>query len=148
MRVVLLKNIKGIGQIGDIKEVSEGYGRNFLLPQGAAKAATAGLVKEVASMRLKKLESVQLQHQEAQELAARLTGLTIPLTEKANGKGTLFAGLETAHLAEAVRKATGIAVSPHSIKLKTPIKTTGEFQVQIELTDQVSATVTFVVTAI
>ena len=134
MKVILLDNIRGIGHIGDIKEVNDGYARNFLFAQGKAKPATAGIIKDVASLKAKKLQTVTLAHEQAQELAAQLSGSRIELTGKANAKGTLFAAIPE------------VTINGRVFPLPKPIKTIGEHPIVLELTDGISASVTVVVT--
>jgi large subunit ribosomal protein L9 len=147
MKVVLLDNIKGIGQVGDIKDVSDGYARNFLFPRNAARSASEGVLKDVQTLKLKKLQELALAKDKAQELATKLAGIQLELTGKANDKGTLFAGIEAHHVADAVTSAAGVKISPDMVKLPEHIKTVGEHQVVLELADGVTASVTVVVTA-
>ena len=147
MRVVLLDNIKGIGQVGDIKDVSDGYARNFLFPRRAARPASVGILKDVQTLKLKKLQEFALAKDKAQELATKLAGMKIELTGKANDKGTLFAGIEAHHVADAITAVAGVNISADTVKLPEHIKTVGEHQVILELTDGVTASVTVVVIA-
>ena len=147
MKVVLLDNIKGIGQVGDIKDVSDGYARNFLFPRRSARPASEGVLKDVQALKLKKLQELALAKDKAVELAAKLAGTKIELSGKANDKGTLFAGIEAHHVADAVSAAGGVKISPDMVKLPEHIKTVGEHQVTLELADGVTAEVHVNVTA-
>lgn len=134
MKVILLQHIRGIGRVGDIKDVNDGYARNFLFPRQAAKPATDGIVKEVTAAKAKKLELADMHRQELQALAKELTGTRVELSRKANQKGTLFAAIPD------------ITVNGRVFALPEPIKNTGEHPVSLKLGDGVSADVTVVVT--
>src|SRR5512143_1158320 len=129
MKVVLLDNVRGIGRVGDVKEVSDGYARNFLLKNRLAKAATAGSVRDAATLAAKKLEALALEQSEAQELAAKIDGIVIPIAGKANEKGTLFAAIDAAHIAAAVSAQVGARIDPESVILDGHLKTIGDHQV-------------------
>lgn len=135
MKVILLENIRGIGQVGDIKEVSDGYARNFLLARGKAKPATEGIIKEVSATKNKKLELAAMAQSQLRELAANLSGKRVELTGKANQKGTLFAAIPE------------VTIDGRAFKLPEPIKTTGDHPVVIELGSGVTADIVVVVTA-
>lgn len=145
MRVVLLDNIKGIGRVGDIKDVNDGYARNFLLPRKLAKPVTPGVLSDVEAVKAKKLEALSLKEQEAKELAQKLNGSTVEVSGRANGQGTLFAGIEEKHVAHALSAAAGIHIAPESVRMGGHIKMLGEHPVTIELAEGVTATVTVVV---
>src|SRR3989344_8082783 len=94
MKVILLQNIKGFGQIGDVKNVSDGYARNFLLPRNLAKSANEGSLKEVESLKAKRVIMVETEKKNALEAVEKLKDLVIELTRKASKAGKLFAGID------------------------------------------------------
>lgn len=147
MRVILLDNIRGIGQVGDIKEVSDGYARNFLIPRGKARLATVSAEKEVAAIAVKKRESLALERQQAETLAGTLAGLCVELSGKANAQGTLFSALDPADIASAVSAKAGIHIASDQIEDASHLKSLGEHPVTIRLAEEVSATVTVAVSA-
>lgn len=134
-KVILLQNIRGIGQVGDVKDVNDGYARNFLFPRKAAKPLTEGTLKDVNATKAKKLEIQAMAQKETQELAQQLTGTTIELTGKASEKGKLFAAISE------------VTAAGHTFKLPEHIKTTGDHPVVLELAHGISASVTVRVTA-
>jgi large subunit ribosomal protein L9 len=148
MRVILLNSIRGIGQAGDIKDVSDGYARNFLFPRGSAKPATDGMIKEAASIRVKNMETTSLAHQQAADLALKLNGSRIELSGKANSQGKLFAGIEAGPIAASFSTLAGVHITADAVKLAEHIKTVGEHTVSIELADGVTTLVTVVVSAL
>ena len=93
MKVIILQNIKGVGRIGDVKNVADGYGRNFLLPRGLAKIATDGAMKEVDTLKKKAEALEKMGTQKAQQVAESLRDVVVEITRKASTKGTLFDGI-------------------------------------------------------
>lgn len=155
MRVILLDNIRGIGQVGDIKEVSDGYARNFLFPRHKARPASGGVAKDIEGLKAKKLEARALAHAQAEELAIKLSAMTITLQRKTNPKGKLFSGITATDIAEAVSNEAGIHITPDAIALDLPrrqagghIKTIGDHTVRIKLSDGLTADMKVTVTAI
>jgi large subunit ribosomal protein L9 len=148
MKVILLDSIRGIGQAGDIKNVSDGYARNFLFPRGSARPVTDGALKEVASVRIKKLQTLSLARQEAAELALKLDGSRIALSGKANTHGTLFAGIEAEPIAASVSALAGIHIDAHAIMIAEPIKTIGDHEVTVRFADGITARITVAVSAL
>jgi large subunit ribosomal protein L9 len=141
MKVVLLDNIRGIGRVGDIKNVSDGYARNFLLKRGLAKAATIGAMKDAESVKAKKLAASELARSETETLAHRLRDITIEIPAKANAQGKLFAGIEARHIADAISTAAHVRIDPQHIDVPGHLKTIGDHPVTIRLTEGITATV-------
>ncbi|MEK7076454.1 MAG: 50S ribosomal protein L9, partial [Patescibacteria group bacterium] len=92
MKVILLENIKGFGQIGDVKNVSDGYGKNFLLPRKIAKAANKNSMKEVELLKAKRVIIIESEKKNALEAVEKLKDVVIEFTKKATKTGKLFAG--------------------------------------------------------
>lgn len=148
MKVILLDNIKGIGQIGDVKEVSDGYARNFLFPRKLGKPASDGAAKEAQSMKAKKLEALHMAKAQSEELAAKLSGIAVMLQGKSNEKGKLFSAITTADIATALSKEAGVHIPPSVVVLSEHLKTIGEHTVRVELAGGVSADVTVTIVPI
>ncbi len=131
MKVIFLQNIKGTAQIGDIKNVSDGYARNFLIPKNLAKPATAEAEKQVEILK-KKRESENLSSKEgALELAKTLEGFVIEVTEDANEEGHLYGSVNAKIISEALAKKK-IKIKEDLINLPEPIKTVGEHEIELE----------------
>jgi large subunit ribosomal protein L9 len=126
MKVILLDNIRGVGHIGDLKDVSDGYGRNFLIPRRLAKMATPGMEKEIAALQKKKVILLEQEKQRAQEAADKLKDLIIELKERANENGTLFAAVGKRELIKKVEELSGIRLTDEMIKMEEQIKSVGE----------------------
>ena len=138
MKLVLLDNVKGIGRVGDIKDVSDGYARNFLLPRGLGKRVTDGVIKEVAGLKTKKLEALSMARAQSVELAGKLAGVTIVLHSRANEKGTLFSGITESEIADALSTKAGAHIPASAIALEGHIKSIGAHSVTVRLADDVS----------
>jgi large subunit ribosomal protein L9 len=147
MKVILLDNIRGIGRVGDIKEVSDGYARNFLLPRGLGKPATEGTVRDVSALKSKKLEAAALAETEARQVAERIQGTVVAIAAKANKQGKLFAGVEADQIAKAISETAGAHITADQLQLKEPLKTVGEHPVTVALTDEVNAPIVVTITA-
>lgn len=141
MKVILLDNIRGIGQIGDVKEVSDGYARNFLFPRKLGKPASDGVAKELQTLKAQKLEALKLAHAQSEELAKKLAGIAVMLQGKSNEKGKLFSAITAADVAAALSKEAGVHIPPTAVKLDEHLKTIGEHTIHIALADNLSASV-------
>ncbi|MBX4209516.1 50S ribosomal protein L9 [Candidatus Parcubacteria bacterium] len=133
MKIVLTKDIKGVGKKHDIKTVADGFALNSLIPQGAAEVATAGVLSRVALV--KKQEEAERKIKE-DLLAKNLKSIhdaVVEITADANEKGHLFAGLHAAEIAPLVREKTGVDLLPEFIQLDKPIKETGEHRIDIKV---------------
>ena len=148
MKVILLDNIRGIGQIGDIKEVNDGYARNFLFPRKLGRPASAGVAKDIESMKAKKLEALALTKTQSEELAQKLTGMAIVLQGKSNEKGKLFSAITPADVAHAVSREAGVHIPPDAVELDEHLKTIGEHSVHINLSGNISAPITVTIVPI
>lgn len=132
MKVIFLQNIKGVAQTGDIKNVSDGYARNFLIPKNLARPATAEAEKQAEILK-KKRESENLANKEnAAELAKTMEGLILELEEGANEEGHLYGSVNAKRIAGELGK-NKIRIKEDLINLPEPIKTVGEHEVEIEL---------------
>lgn len=146
MKVILLDNIRGIGQVGDVKDVSDGYARNFLFPRKLGKPASDGAAREAEGMKAQKLEALALAKTQSEELAKKLESMVVVLQGKSNEKGKLFSAITAADIATAVSKEAGVHIPPEAIVLNLPrykagahLKTIGEHSVRINLSAGLSA---------
>lgn len=147
MKVIFLQNLRGIGKIGDVKTVSDGYARNFLLPKGLAKLATEGSLKEVEGLKKKLAINVEVEKKNALEVADKLKDLVIELTRKASKTGKLFAGIDKKDLIKEIKAATGVGLKEDMLDHSEPIKNAGEHLIDINLSDEVKSQVKIVVKA-
>ncbi|MBV8164515.1 MAG: 50S ribosomal protein L9 [Candidatus Eremiobacteraeota bacterium] len=146
MKVILRKNIKGVGTSGAIIDVSDGYARNYLLPRQLAHEATAGNLAQAAQAKAAQAKRDEKLLAEAKELAARLAGAPIRVTAKAGERGKIFGAVTNAQVADALKNALGIDIDRHKIEMAEPIKTTGDHKAVVKLPLGVTAQITVRVT--
>ena len=148
MKLILTREVAGLGLAGDIVEVADGYGRNFLVPRGAAIAWTKGAEKQIVQIRRARdaREIRDLSH--AREIKADLEKLSVSLTARAGKDGRLFGSVTVGDIADAVKSAGGPLLDRKRIQLPGHIKTTGSHAITVELHPDVVATVPVNVTAV
>ncbi len=144
MRVILKRDIKGVGREGEIRDVKDGYARNFLLPQGAAVVADAGAVKNWERHRDQREERERALRADAEVTADRLRELRLEIGVRAGEKDRLFGSVTNREIADLIARH-GIEVDRHSIHLREPIKTVGDHRVDVRLMPGVDAQVTVTV---
>ena len=134
MKVLLLKDVYKLGRAGDVKKVANGYGRNFLLPQGMAVLATPGALKQSDQIRQKAaVERAELNN-ELSGLSDQIQGLVFGFASKAGETGKLYGSITNQMIADAVNSKLGITrINRHQIETE-PIRTLGEFAAKVQLT--------------
>ncbi|MEU4642133.1 50S ribosomal protein L9 [Micromonospora sp. NPDC023814] len=139
MKIILTQEVSGLGAPGDIVEVKNGYGRNYLLPQGFAIAWTKGAEKQVTVIKRARSarEIRDLGH--ANEVKGQLEGLKVNLKARAGDGGRLFGSVTPAEIVEAVKAAGGPVLDRRRLELSGPIKSTGSYPVRIKLHPEVTA---------
>ena len=147
MKLILTQDVSGLGAPGDVVEVKDGYGRNYLLPRGFAIEWTRGGEKQVTQIkRARKVREVRdLGH--ANEIKQALEALTITMPARAGEAGRLFGSITTTDVADAVKAAGGPVLEKRAIVLAAPIKTVGKHSAKVEVHPDVTATVTLEVVA-
>ena len=147
MKVILLDDVRNIGKKYDIKDVSDGYARNFLFPTGQALKATDGIEGQATSMRRAIDLRIAQDEQAARTQAESLTGVTITIAARAAANGRLFGSVAAAEIADALEAQTSVEVDRDSIVLSEPIKSVGLVEVPIRLFGDLSVSVSVEVTA-
>ncbi|QSB14791.1 50S ribosomal protein L9 [Natronosporangium hydrolyticum] len=139
MKIILTQEVSGLGTPGDVVEVKDGYGRNYLLPRGYAIRWTKGAEKEVISIRRARAarEIRDLDH--ANEIAQQLSGLNVKLSARAGSGGRLFGSITPAEIVDAVKAAGGPSLDRRRLELPSPIKSTGSHHVRVRLHPEVVA---------
>lgn len=139
MKVVFLKDVKGQGKKGEIKEVSEGYARNFLLPKGLVKPATDSAIKELEGQKKSELKRKEREKEEAQELGRRLAEMTVVIKAKSGEGGRLFGSITSSKIADELAAAKQIALDKRKLVLDEPIRTLGVTEVAVKLHPDVTS---------
>ena len=146
MKVILQQDVKGQGKKGQMVEVSEGYGRNFLLPRKLAIPATADAINTMnLKEKAKKAEEARMKA-EAQEIAEKLKECTVNLTAKAGNGGRLFGAVTTKEISDGLMKQYNINIPKQKLVLDDPIKAFGGYQVKAKLGFEISGIVKVSVT--
>ncbi len=133
MKVLLLKDVYKLGRAGDIKKVADGYGRNYLIPQGLAILATPGAVKQAEQIREKAALARQALNQELSGVAQKINGLVLTFAAKAGETGKLYGSITTGMIAEAIKAKSGFEVDRRWIDVQ-PIRNLGKYDVPVRLT--------------
>lgn len=139
MKVILLKDVKGTGKKGEVKEVSDGYARNFLLPKKMAKIADNQAVKELKEQNKSAEIKAQKEYEEAVELGNKMKEMNIEIYSKAGEGGRLFGSITSKEIAEQLKKQKNITVDKRKILLNEPIKVLGSTFVEIKIHHKVIA---------
>ncbi len=142
MKVIFSQNIKGVAQVGDMKNVSDGYARNFLLPRKLAKAATAQAADEVEDLKKSRGAEAIEDHARAEELAKKLAGGVIEVAEGANPEGHLYGSIDAKKIAEAIERTYHVKLSSDQINLPHHLKTLGEHSIELKLHHAIATTLT------
>jgi large subunit ribosomal protein L9 len=146
MEIILRDHVENVGKRGEVVKVSDGYARNFLLPKKLALIATPGNLKQVAKERVKfdALEAVE--RTAAEELGAKLNGITVVITRKVGETGALYGSVTSADVADALTKQ-GFDIDKRKIGLREPLKKLGEKTVPVKLHPTVTVQLPIVVAA-
>lgn len=147
MQIILLEKVVNLGNLGDVVKVKDGYARNFLIPQRMAKRATPAAMAEFEARRaeLEKVAAEKLAA--AQAVADKMNGTAVSVARKAGMDGRLFGSVGNADIAEAL-KGTGFDIDKSAIRMPDgPLKTVGEFPLEVALHTDVLATITVAVVA-
>jgi large subunit ribosomal protein L9 len=147
MKLVLTQEVPGLGSPGDIVEVADGYGRNYLVPQQFAIIATRGIERQVAQIKRARSAREVRDLGHAQEIAEQLAALSVTLTSRAGKEGRLFGSITAADVTDAVTKAGGPALDRRKVQLTSPIKAVGQHTVAVHLHPEVTARLTVKVAA-
>ena len=147
MEVILLEKVANLGDLGDKVNVKSGYGRNFLLPQRKATAATAANVAAFEARRAELVKAAAEKRAEAEARAAQLSELEVTITANTGDEGKLFGSIGTHDIADALT-ASGVEVNRSEVRLPHgTIRQTGEYDVTVHLHTDVEATVKLIVVA-
>ncbi len=142
MRVILRADVDGVGNKGDVIEVANGYGRNYLLPRGLAFLATAGAEAQAETMRRSREVKDAADRAAAQDIAKSLVNAPVTIEARVGGDDKLFGSVTTADIADAIVAQRGVAIDRKQLLLDEPIKTVGTHFVPAKLHPDVEFPVT------
>lgn len=144
MKVVLLKDVKNLGKKFEIKEVKDGYAKNYLIPKGLAKPATKEVLEWVEMQKEIVRKRAEEDLKKVQELASSVDGLEIQIPVKVNEKGQLFEAITSQKIAEKLEEM-GFKIKKQQIELAKPIKELGEFPIKINFEHNLEAEIKVIV---
>lgn len=133
MKIILKQNMEKIGQIGNVVEVSDGFARNFLIPQGKAISFTAGNFKQIEYLKKREVEQTEGELKEVKELAVKINNISLEIKVKAGEEGKLFGSVTSKDIVEALLKEHGIELDKKKLNLKESLKKLGVHIVPINL---------------
>lgn len=139
MKVIFLQDVKGQGKKGEVKQVSDGYANNFLIPRGLAKPASDANMKQLEQQKQAEARQREKEKEEARALADRLKETPVVLRAKAGDNGRLFGAITGKHIADELKKMK-LDIDKRKIELDEPIRTLGTTQVPVKLHPDVKAT--------
>jgi large subunit ribosomal protein L9 len=141
MKVILKQDVSNLGDAGDIVDVADGYGNNYLVPRGLAMRATRGAVKDAEAIRQARIKRQAKTLAEAEELKARIEAAAVRIPAKAGEDGTLYGSVGNVAVAAAVKEQLGITVDRRRIPLEKPLKHLGQHEIELRLHPELTATV-------
>lgn len=146
MKVVFTKDVERVAKVGEVKDVSDGYARNFLLPRGLARAATPSQLKQLEAQREAEQRRVERHRVELEELGRRLDGLELGFTLKMGAQKRLFGTVTAQDIADRLKRDHQLEVDRHRLQLEQGIRSLGTHEVGVNLGGGISATLRVVVT--
>lgn len=142
MKVILIQDVKGTGKKGDVKEVADGYARNFLIKKGVAIEATNENLNRLKGQQSSAQHKVDLEIQHAKEVAQLIDGKRVTIKAKAGKNGKLFGSVTAGHIADAIEQQFNVKIEKKKISLKLEIKAFGSYEADIKLYKGISAKIT------
>ena len=131
MKVILTKDVQNLGNNGDIKDVADGYARNFLIPEGSAKIATKNTIKQSEEIRTKRAKESEENIKLAEEIVKKIKGFKVNIKVKAENNGKLYAAIKPKEIS-ALLVENGFQVNEDNLVIQSPIKELGDYEVLVE----------------
>lgn len=147
MKVILLADVKGQGKKNEVIEVSDGYGKNFLIPRKLAKLADAQSVNDAKTKESARLYRLEIEKKDAQELAEKLKKITVTIKASCGGDGRLYGSVTAKDISERLAADYGITLDKRKLVVKDPIKAYGKYALEVRLYPEVTGTLNLLVTA-
>ena len=145
MKVILLADVKGQGKKNDVIEVSDGYGKNFLIPRKLAKVADAQSLNDVKVKEAAKAYRIETEKKEAKALAEKLKTLTVKVQASSGADGRLYGSVTSKDIVERLQADHAIVIDKRKLVLNDPLKAYGKYEVEVKLYPEVSGTVNVLV---
>lgn len=148
MKVLLIKDVKALGKAGEIKEVKDGYGNNFLIRKGLAKLATPAVIKQWEAGERAKREAEAAEIAKLNETKAKLEEVKLVIKTKTGANGALFGSITKEEIAEELKRQHGIEIDKKSIEHHGSIKATGSYELDLKMGHGIHATLHLLIEAI
>ena len=145
MKVLLLADVKGQGKKNDVIEVSDGYGKNFLIPRKLAKVADAQSLNDVKVKEAAKQYRIETEKKEARELAEKLTAILVKIPTSGGADGRLYGSVTSKDIVERLKADTGIEIDKRKLVLSDPIKAYGKYEVEVKLYTEITGKINVLV---
>lgn len=142
MKVILTQDVKNLGKEGDVKDLSDGYARNYLIPRGLVVEATKANLKEKEDQVSRLQKQKDREKTQAQALHGRLDGKSITITARSGGGDKLFGAVTSKEIADALNKQFKVKLDKKKVDLGEPIKHLGEYPIKIKIYPQIQAEIT------
>ena len=142
MRIILIRDVPGLGHKGEVVDVADGYARNYLVPRSLGVKATRGAMKQAEALQKSREEMVRKARNEAEIITQALAGQRVVVAARSADEGKLFGSIGIRDIAEAIEKFTGVAVDHDSIDLAAPIKEIGLHEITVRPHPEVEALLT------
>ncbi|MDD5590044.1 MAG: 50S ribosomal protein L9 [Candidatus Portnoybacteria bacterium] len=145
MKVILIKDVPKVGKKSEVKEVADGYARNFLLPRGLAKAASDSALEQLEAEKAQQAIEAEADLAQTQEIVAGLDGNEFEIAAKMGEEGKLYGSITAAKIAKALQDK-GLKVKKSQVKMEKPIKETGEHEITLEFPHGLEAKIKIIIT--
>lgn len=145
MKVIFNVDVRGQGKKGEMKEVSDGYARNYLLPRGLAAEATADNINTMKLREKAKAAQIAAEKAQAEDYAKKLSGVQVTIRAKAGKNGKLFGAVTSQEISDALKAQFGMDIEKNKIVQNDPIKTFGSYSLKVKLGHEISGTVNVLV---
>ncbi len=146
MKVIFIKDVKGSGKKGELKNVADGYARNMLIPKGLAVEATPENLNKLEGQKASQQHKIEVEKQNALDIKSKIDGKKVIIKAKAGNNQKLFGSVTAGHIADALSGQFSVKVDKKKISLKTDIKNFGNFDVCVKLYSGITADISVEVT--
>lgn len=146
MKVILTQDVKAQGKKGQMIEVSDGYGRNYLIARGLAIPADNKAINELKNREASAQHKIEVEKQEARDIAAKLEGILVKFNMTAGGDGRLYGSVTSKDIAEELEKTHGVTIDKRKILLSDPLKAFGSYTVEVKLYTEIMGKINVMIT--
>lgn len=147
MKVILIQDVRKLGKEGEIKEVTDGYARNFLIPRGLAMEATTTKIKETQEKHVREQNKKNKEQQQAEALKQKLDGQSVTIKARTGGGDKLFGAITAREVSDILQKELGVVIDKKKIDISDPLKHLGEYQVKVKIYPTIQAEINVIVAA-